>query len=357
MMRTAAIFSVFLFFADISTGYSQSPAPQAPAGQARRFNIELPPRARVTLAISQALEELEREPCDKTAIQNLGKALGTNGYRREAVKAHLRFSETCGGHVPSLREAVNMLMNLSDYEEAATVASKLIELSPFNDNGYFLRALAYYDGGQYRKAIDDFTTAVELFANKDRISSVSYYHMALAYDKLGQFCDAAAPIETWVNHNPARNDTSQARAMIASYVAKGNCPKASATEVTFPARRGQTVQVPVTINGVKGTFILDTGATFVSVKRSFADKAKLTVDESSSIKLNTANGIASAKRGTAKTVEVRTLKAEDVPVVVQTDAKGSYGNGVDGLLGMSFLSRFQLTVAGNTVKIKSRNAK
>ena len=105
MLRFVPYFCALLFFADISTGYSQTPAPQTPSGQQRRFQIDLPPRARVTLAISQALEELEREPCDKTAIQNLGKALGTNGYRREAAKAHIRFSETCGGHVLSLREA------------------------------------------------------------------------------------------------------------------------------------------------------------------------------------------------------------------------------------------------------------
>lgn len=356
-MRTATLFAAVLFLTDISTGYSQTPDKQPFPGPPRSFSIELPPRARVTHDISRAMDELEREPCDKTAIFNLGRALGANGYRREAAKAHIRFSETCGGHAPSLREAVNMLINLSDYEEAAAVASKVIEQSPFDDNGYFLRALAYYNSGKYRIAIDDFTTAVELFGNKDRISSVSYYYMALAYDKLGQFCDAAAPIQTWINLNPARNDTSQVRAMIASYVAKGNCPKSSATEVTFPARRGQVVHVDVVINGVKGKFLLDTGATLVALRQSFADKAKVTVDETSSIKIATANGITSAKRGTAKTVEVRTLKAEDVPLIVQSDAKGTYGAGVDGLLGMSFLSRFQLSMTNTTVRIKSRDAK
>src|SRR6478736_10030418 len=258
MLRLTPYFCALLFLADISTGYCQSPAPPGPQPtQTRRFEIDLPPRARVTLDIGRALDELEREPCDKTAIQNLGTALKANGYRRDAARAHIRFSESCGGHVPSLREAVNILINLSDYAEAVRVATKVIDLSPFNDNGYFLRALAYYDSGDYRKAIDDFTTAIELFGNKDRISSISYYYLAQSYDKLGQPCDAVGPIATWVNLNPARNDTSQARAMIASFNAKGNCPKDAGTEVTFPARRGQTVPVQVVVNGVKGTFLLD----------------------------------------------------------------------------------------------------
>jgi len=43
-----------------------------------------------------------------------------------------------------------------------------------------------------------------------------------------------------------------------------------------------------------------------------------------------------------------------VPIVVQDDAKGSYGEGVDGLLGMSFLSRFKVTVDARAVRISGR---
>ena len=39
---------------------------------------------------------------------------------------------------------------------------------------------------------------------------------------------------------------------------------------------------------------------------------------------------------------------------MQDDAKGTYGEGVDGLLGMSFLSRFKLTVDARNVRISAR---
>jgi hypothetical protein len=39
-------------------------------------------------------------------------------------------------------------------------------------------------------------------------------------------------------------------------------------------------------------------------------------------------------------------------VVVQADGKGLYGENVDGLLGMSFLSRFNAEIDGKTVKVK-----
>ena len=92
----------------------------------------------------------------------------------------------------------------------------------------------------------------------------------------------------------------------------------------------------------------------MSLKNSFALKAKVQVDLDSTVRLHTANGVTSGKRGRAETIQLRTLQARDVPIVVQDDAKGTYGDGVDGLLGMSFLSRFKLTVDARNVRISAR---
>lgn len=309
--------------------------------------------------VRKPLEELTREPCDQEAIVGLGKALQGAGYRREAALAHVQFSKTCNGHAPSLRTAINIVLNLSDATTAANIATELIKLEPFKDNGYYLRALAHDRLGQSKKAIDDYATAIELFGAKDRIASASYEGMARNHEKLGQPCDAVRAIETWVAINPARNDNSQSRTMISKYLAQGNCAQpASGTEDTFPiVRQNNVVTLPVTINGVRGTFVLDTGATWVSLKRSFAEKAKVEIDEDSSLQLHTANGIAEAKRGRAKTIQLKILKSTDVPLIVQADVKGAYGPGIDGLLGMSFLSRYNVSFEGGAVKIRARTGR
>ena len=36
---------------------------------------------------------------------------------------------------------------------------------------------------------------------------------------------------------------------------------------------------------------------------------------------------------------------------------GAYGDGIDGLLGMSFLSRFNINIDGKTVRISPRTAR
>lgn len=207
-----------------------------------RLSIELPTNLFVNEPVRSPLAALSREPCDQKAIEELGTALEKVGRRREAATAHISFSATCPGHhAPSLRTAVNILLTLSDYTTAAAVASHLIALEPFNDNGYFLRAVANDRGGLFKQAIDDYVTAIELFGDKSHISSVAYLGMARGYEKLGQFCDAVLPIETWVSLNPAQNDTSQTRATIADYTAKGRCqPGAAGGEEVFRLGRQTT---------------------------------------------------------------------------------------------------------------------
>ncbi len=313
------------------------------------------PRFALDHAGRRYFDTLIREPCDTKAVRQLGYAVGKAGYRRQAADLFVRFSERCGDHAPSLRAATNHLLTISDYPKAIKIADRLIAMEPFHDNGYFLRGLAHFRSHQSEKAIDDFVTAIELFENKTKIASSGYVYLSKSYARLGQYCDAIAPIKSWIAIDPDRHETSRTRAMIEALRDRGSCKsEAKKLERSRLRRRGRTISLKVSINGVRGRFILDTGATFVAMKRSFAEKAKVKIDEASSIRLSTANGLVKAKRGRAKTIKLRSLKAKNVPIVVQTDNRGSYGRRIDGLLGMSFLSRFNLAISRKYVTLSSR---
>jgi aspartyl protease family protein len=144
--------------------------------------------------------------------------------------------------------------------------------------------------------------------------------------------------------------------MIADDTAKGHCQADAGGEEKFP-RVGSTIKLQVTVNGVRGNFVLDTGAAYVSLTMSFAQKAKVEIEPDSLVHLSTANGVGEGKRGRAATIALRSLSAKDVQVIVQADAKGLYGDGIDGLLGMSFLSRFKLTMDPQAVRISGRKGK
>jgi aspartyl protease family protein len=312
-------------------------------GTLTRLGILLPTRVINGAAVSKALDELTREKCDQTAIADLAKALQAAGYRREASTALVRFSDTCGGHTTSLRTAVNVLMGLSDYSAAKTVASMLVKLEPFSDNGYFLRAVASEKLGDSNSALNDYTTAIELFGDKSRIGSISYYNIARIYEQLGRYCDAILPIQNWVALAPS-HDTSQTRAIIATYTSQGKCAASSGKAEKFPANGGNVVKVTAVVNGVQGVFVIDTGATFVAVSQAFARKANIQAEPGGTMQMHTANGVVEAHRARAKSIQLRSLRAADVVVAIHTDKPGTFGAGVDGLLGMSFLARFKLTI-------------
>jgi clan AA aspartic protease (TIGR02281 family) len=315
----------------------------------------LPVTAASSESIRRPLEQIIRERCDKQAILDLGTALENAGYRREASNSHMSFSRICGGYASSLRKAANIMLELSDYAGATAAASELINLEPLYDNGYYLRALARDGDGLAEKAIDDYVTTLELAGNKDNIIGTPYFKMARLYGNLGRFCDAIVPIEAWVSLDP-RHDSSQTQTIINNYMTKGKCAaETSGRMEVFPiSRPNDVINLPVTVNGVRGTFVLDTGATFVSLKNSFAQKTGVEIDEASVIHLHTANGIAEGKRGRAERVQLRSLVAKDVPIIVHST--GAYGEGIDGLLGMSFLSRFSIKIDTRSVNISTRKA-
>lgn len=116
------------------------------------------------------------------------------------------------------------------------------------------------------------------------------------------------------------------------------------------------VTVKVEINGVRGLFILDTGASYVTMRSSFADRAKIPPTETE-ITMMTANGQTKAKLSKADKVMLGKLEATNVPVAVQKVDEKSYGAGVDGLLGMSFLSRFEVQMADGSIEVRTRRPK
>src|SRR3954469_5039920 len=76
------------------------------------------------------------------------------------------------------------------------------------------------------------------------------------------------------------------------------------------------------INGMRGLFLLDTGATYVSVRPAFAGRAKIPDAGTSEITLASANGLVKAKLSRADKVALGKLEAINVPVAVQIEDKG-----------------------------------
>jgi aspartyl protease family protein len=355
--RALSLFAVLLLVllsGTVSYAYERADLQHA----SEELGISLPDEILERSAVARQLGALSRERCDREAVYRLSKELEKESYRREAAQGLVRFSDNCGGYADGIRRAVNLLLDISDYPRSIELADRLIEMEPNSDNGYFLRAVAYERSNQCEKAIADYSSAIELFGDKDRISSVSYESMSKCYEELGQYCDAMAPIESWVAIDPGSHDNDQTRSIIRRLSSKGQRAEQTTgkKEETIRRKGANVIKVDASINGVKGTFVVGTGATFVTIKKRFAEKACLKA-AGQRIKLNTANGTVDGYLTRADSVKLRSLESERVQVVIQVDDAADFGDRTDGLIGMSFLSRFDVALDSKAMRIRPRKTK
>lgn len=306
------------------------------------------------------LEELKREPCDQKSIADLALMLDKLGYRRQAADGLYKFVKNCGAPLTALHRSIDIYLKLTDYPKAVEVADEFMRRAPSNREAHYLRGVALEGVGDYHRALADYSDAIELYgADKKTISSRVFLRMAGTYAALKQFCEATAPINMWIALDPMNRDTSQTRKIIADYESQGNCIASTALrKETFPLHGQKNVlTVKAQINGVSGMFILDTGASYVSVKSAFAGRAKIPDAGSSEITLVTANGQTKAGLARADKIALGKLEASNVPIAIQNVDDKSYGPGIDGLLGMSFLSRFDVQMAGGFIEVRTRQPK
>jgi predicted aspartyl protease len=90
------------------------------------------------------------------------------------------------------------------------------------------------------------------------------------------------------------------------------------------------------------------------MRSKFADRAKVSQVGASDITMATANGLTKAKLTKADKVTLGKLVATNGSVAVLDTDEKSYGAGVDGLLGMSFLSRFEVQIANGSIEVRTR---
>lgn len=103
------------------------------------------------------------------------------------------------------------------------------------------------------------------------------------------------------------------------------------------------------VNGVSAAFLVDTGASVVTLPSSLAKRAGVDLERATPITIATANGRAQAYRVVLTTVKVGNLGANLVEAVVVEDARLPFA-----LLGMSFLNRMEMRRDGDSMTLLQR---
>src|SRR5262249_12735086 len=328
---------------DFETVYIELGIPPLPS------NVERQERVQSRLA------QLSREPCYRDAVVNLARALLDAGYPREAGTRLRSFVKRCGSAAEVLPLAFTGLERINDFSAALEVANELVEAVPASAAFRYWRGLAYDRSGKFSQAMPDYMNAIQLAGDPKHLVGDVFYKWAQSYAALGRYCDAISPIEIYISLDPAKRRTSQTTKIISEYAEKGNCDKRYATGTArVPFAVGSNIRtLSVVVNNVAGTLILDTGATFVTITSQFAIKAKISTESGNQVIMKTVGGKALADIGHANSVSVGKAEALDVITAVLRDDSNPFGSGIDGLLGMSFLSRFNVKLSPTVVELNA----
>jgi clan AA aspartic protease (TIGR02281 family) len=112
------------------------------------------------------------------------------------------------------------------------------------------------------------------------------------------------------------------------------------------SQEGESIKVNVTLNkNVNATFMLDTGASFVALRKPIAEKLGINLANiKPDIKIGVADGRQiEAKQVILESIKVENFEANNVEAAVILDESKDYSFG-DGLLGMSFLKKFNFKI-------------
>ena len=119
--------------------------------------------------------------------------------------------------------------------------------------------------------------------------------------------------------------------------------------VTLPPDGRGHFSAEGSINGSRVRFLVDTGATFVTLPASEAARLGIDADKGRVAMSQTANGAVPVRRVTLDSVKVGDITLYNVEAVVQQ------GQGLDvALLGMSFLNRTEMRAEGANLVLTKR---
>jgi clan AA aspartic protease (TIGR02281 family) len=289
--------------------------------------------------ITKLQDQLAKEPCDRSKIIELGEALNAAGDYRGAIETSDAFFKQCGDYERLLWVPYHAHKRLSEWPQAAAAATRLIEADPYDKDYRWWRGITYENAGDFEKAAADYEQAIALVPKLNSIP----INLANMYEKLNRPCDAIFPLEQLRFYRPAAANDERLSLRLDTLYARPECEAMSGegkAVVKFP--RGATIIIArAEVNGKAGRFIVDTGASYVALTPSFAAKAGLTTD--GSILLKTASGVVTGQTGSVDAIKLDGVTAHRVKTVVLPGLEDGNDN-VDGLLGLSFLSRFEVSV-------------
>jgi len=198
--------------------------------------------------------------------------------------------------------------------------------------------------GEWGEAARQWSRAVSLQPD----SAYFNYMRAAALARLGHRQSAGEGLELALLLQPGEPLAGQIRSELATLSFVGGADQKGESAVSLENGRGVWI-VPVLVNGRSGRFLVDTGSSVIVVSPSFAMLAGAKVRQAESLELETLGGRTRAPWATVATIGVGGAEIRNADVVLHDP-----GGDIDGILGNSFLTRWDVSVDPDRRLLKLR---
>jgi tetratricopeptide (TPR) repeat protein len=174
----------------------------------KKLGISPLPKSIETLPqIQKRLEQLNREACYRDAIVDFAEGLINVGYPREAAISLRSFVKRCKDSEDLLWIGYSALESISDYQGALELADHLVKTYPANGAFRYARARAYDHLDNFSLSLTDYLNTIQLAGDPARLSGDVFFNTSRMYARLGRYCDAITPMETYISLDPANRRT------------------------------------------------------------------------------------------------------------------------------------------------------
>jgi aspartyl protease family protein len=289
------------------------------------------------LEVMRLRRELAAQPCDRGKVVRLGDALL---YRdnREALEVAESFWKRCGDYPRLLWITRTAHRELGNFQAALADSSKLIDSEPRSYRYRAWRGFIYEEMQDWPKAVADFRQALTL---RPTLTDIPF-NLADIYERTGKPCDAIFPLEQVLHHHPDVSNRAQIRQRIVGLYESGKCGdyagKGKALVQFVPA--SNEIVAFTTLNGRHtARFLVDTGASYVAITPELAAKLGVSSKEPE-VLVDTANGPTTGQPVMLDSVALQGATAGHVNALIMKRLPAE----LDGLLGMSYLARFDMKV-------------
>ena len=264
-------------------------------------------------------------------------------------------TSTKGGYLLGAARAWNAI---GEPQNGLAAVEKLLYLMPEEAQGLLTAASTLRTLGRYGDSISRYEAVFSLVA-PSRIAHSVYMSYVDSLEKIGQGCAAYDLYILMLRENPPSN-IEDVQLWMSKLESEHDCLPKTAAEEQLEKRKPKLIPldengvalIKLRVNGALGTFVFDTGASNLSLTPAFAGRAGVKKISDQPVTLRTANGKVDSFRAFVDNVEFDGhLLGGGMAVLLPPSAEGG---GIDGLLGMNFISRFNVKMNKNHISLVTK---